>query len=42
MRIAFNSRMFNRVFDDQPVWDWVGGHTPDHLVLLGDSFYLDL
>jgi alkaline phosphatase D len=42
MRIAFASCMFNRVFPDQPVWDWVAAQRPDHLVLLGDSFYLDV
>ncbi len=42
MRIAFASCMFTRVFADQPVWDWIGAQAPDHLVLLGDSIYLDL
>jgi alkaline phosphatase D len=34
--------MFNRIVERQPVWDWVAARQPDHLVLLGDSFYLDL
>ncbi|MEW6706317.1 MAG: hypothetical protein AB1430_15840 [Pseudomonadota bacterium] len=42
MRIAFASCMNTRVFQDQPVWDWIAAQQPDHLVLLGDSLYLDL
>lgn len=42
MRIAFASCMFTREFADQPVWTWIGAQAPDHLVLLGDSIYLDL
>lgn len=42
MRIAFVSCLFTRVFSQQPVWDWIGQQRPDHLVLLGDSVYLDL
>lgn len=42
MRIAFASCMYRRVFDDQPVWDWIAQQSPDRLVLLGDSLYLDL
>ena len=42
MRIAFASCMFNRIVERQPVWDWIAAKDPDHLVLLGDSFYLDL
>jgi alkaline phosphatase D len=42
MRIAFTSCMFTRVFDDQPVWDWIGQQAPDRLLLLGDSLYLDV
>jgi alkaline phosphatase D len=42
MRIAFASCMSTRVFADQPVWDWVAQAQPDHLVLLGDSVYLDV
>lgn len=42
MRIAFASCMFNRVFSDQPVWDWIAAQKPDRLLLLGDSLYLDL
>lgn len=42
MRIAFVSCVSTRVFDVQPVWDWIAARAPDHLVLLGDSLYLDL
>jgi alkaline phosphatase D len=42
MRIAFTSCMFNRVFPQQPVWGQIAQHAPDHLVLLGDLYYLDL
>lgn len=42
MRIAFASCMYNRVMADQPVWDWIAAQAPDHLLLLGDSLYLDL
>jgi alkaline phosphatase D len=42
MRIAFVSCFSTRVFDDQPVWDWIAAQAPDHLVLLGDSLYLDV
>ena len=42
MRIAFTSCMFTRVFSNQPVWDWIGQHAPDRLLLLGDSLYLDV
>jgi len=42
MRIAFASCIATNVFSDQPVWDWIGAHAPDHLVLLGDSMYLDI
>src|SRR5690242_4260531 len=42
MRIAFASCMFNRIVERQPVWDWIAAKAPDHLVLLGDSLYLDL
>jgi alkaline phosphatase D len=42
MRIAFTSCHFTRVFAQQPVWTWIAQHNPDHLVLLGDKFYLDL
>lgn len=42
MRIAFTSCMFTRVFGDQPVWDWIGQQSPDRLLLLGDSLYLDV
>jgi len=42
MRLAFASCMSTRVFADQPVWDWIAERQPDHLVLLGDSLYLDL
>jgi len=42
MRIAFASCMCTRVFENQPVWDWIARRQPDHLVLLGDSIYLDV
>lgn len=42
MRIAFASCMNTRVFKDQPVWSWIAAQRPDHLLLLGDSLYLDL
>lgn len=41
MRVAFTSCMFNRVFASQPVWSQIAQHSPDHLVLLGDSTYFD-
>lgn len=42
MRIAFASCIHTPVFRNQPVWDWIAARQPDHLVLLGDSLYLDL
>lgn len=42
MRIAFASCMHSKVFPAQPVWDWIAATQPDHLVLLGDSIYLDV
>jgi len=42
MRIAFASCIATNVFSDQPVWEWIGAHAPDHLILLGDSMYLDI
>lgn len=42
MRIAFASCLFNRVFAQQPVWARIAQQAPDHLVLLGDSYYLDV
>lgn len=42
MRIAFASCLFNRVFAQQPVWARIAQQAPDHVVLLGDSYYLDL
>ena len=30
------------MFAQQPVWTWIAQLNPDHLVLLGDKFYLDL
>jgi alkaline phosphatase D len=42
MRIAFASCMSIDVYKDQPVWDWIAARKPDHLVLLGDSIYLDV
>ena len=42
MRIAFASCIASNVFNDQPVWDWIRAQAPDHLILLGDSMYLDI
>lgn len=42
MRIAFTSCVCTPAFRDQPVWDWIAARQPDHLVLLGDSIYLDV
>lgn len=42
MKIAFTSCMCAQVFKDQPVWEQIAVHQPEHLVLLGDSIYLDI
>lgn len=42
MKIAFASCMHAGLFPQQPVWEWIASHNPDHLVLLGDSIYLDV
>lgn len=42
MRIAFTSCMNATAFKKQPVWKSIGELNPDHLVLLGDSVYLDV
>ncbi|EHR69774.1 hypothetical protein BurJ1DRAFT_0897 [Burkholderiales bacterium JOSHI_001] len=42
MRLAFVSCMCTELYPDQPVWDWISSWQPDHLVLLGDSVYLDV
>lgn len=42
MKIAFASCFSASVFPEQPVWSWIKAHSPDHLVLLGDSIYLDV
>jgi alkaline phosphatase D len=42
LRIAFTSCFNVRQFDDQPVWDWIREKNPNHLVLLGDSIYMDV
>lgn len=42
MKIAFASCMSRSVFSSQPVWDWIAAKNPDHLVLLGDSIYIDI
>lgn len=42
MRIAFASCFCAPLYADQPVWDWIAAQAPDHLVLLGDSVYLDV
>jgi 3',5'-cyclic AMP phosphodiesterase CpdA len=41
MKIAFTSCMTTTVFPDQPVWDQIAAHPLDHLVLTGDSVYID-
>lgn len=41
MKIAFASCMSTTVFADQPVWDQIRARRPDHLVLTGDSIYID-
>jgi alkaline phosphatase D len=41
MRIAFTSCFSATLYSDQPVWGWIKARQPDHLVLLGDSIYLD-
>ena len=41
MRIAFTSCFSAESFRKQPVWDEIAASEPDHLVLLGDSIYLD-
>lgn len=42
MKVAFASCMSVQVFPQQPVWDWIAAAQPDHLLLLGDSVYLDV
>lgn len=42
MRIAFTSCINTGYYPEQPVWDWIAARAPDHLVLLGDSIYLDV
>lgn len=42
MRVAFASCFHSQIFPQQPVWDWIKAKNPDHLVLLGDSIYLDV
>ena len=42
MRIAFTSCMNTTAFKKQPVWNTIGDLEPDHLILLGDSVYLDV
>jgi alkaline phosphatase D len=42
MRIAFASCVCQTVFAKQPVWEWIAAANPDHLLLLGDSMYLDI
>ena len=41
MKIAFTSCMSTTVFPKQPVWDQIKLKNPDHLVLNGDSIYID-
>lgn len=42
LRIAFASCMSAAVSTTQPVWSRIAADQPDHLVLLGDSVYLDI
>lgn len=42
MRIAIVSCFSTRILSNAPVWDWIAAAQPDHLVLLGDSIYLDV
>jgi alkaline phosphatase D len=42
MRIAFVSCFSTRILPKAPVWQWIADAQPDHLVLLGDSIYLDV
>lgn len=42
MRIAFTSCFSSAICPDQPVWAWIEALRPDHLVLLGDSIYMDV
>ena len=42
MKIAVTSCMNIRQLTDQPVWQQIGAHQPDALVLLGDSIYSDV
>jgi alkaline phosphatase D len=42
MKVAFVSCFCRSVYGDQPVWDWIASQSPDFLVLLGDSIYLDI
>lgn len=42
MKVAFVSCICTDLFPDQPVWQHIAAHRPDHLVLLGDSIYLDI
>lgn len=41
-RIAFTSCMLHQRFDHQPVWHRILAENPAHLVLLGNSIYLDI
>jgi alkaline phosphatase D len=41
MKIAFTSCMSTTVFPEQPVWDHIKAQQPDHLLLTGDSIYID-
>lgn len=42
LRIAFTSCMCTSVSKEQSVWAEIAAHQPDHLLLLGDSVYLDI
>ncbi len=42
MKIAFASCFCQQIYPVQPVWNWITSQSPDYLVLLGDSIYLDI
>ncbi len=41
MKLAFTSCMSTIGFPNQPVWDQIRAQQPEHLVLTGDSIYID-
>uniref|UniRef100_UPI00097C15BD alkaline phosphatase D family protein n=1 Tax=Pelomonas sp. KK5 TaxID=1855730 RepID=UPI00097C15BD len=42
MKIAFASCLCAPAFPQQPVWDRIRAERPDHVVLLGDTIYIDI